>query len=80
MSMNKKTHICFTCGKEFQYEEHIYDGKWIKSYEIEVCMSCWKNNVDGWTSYYGNKIIKHLHNKGFAIPSMNEKGFLPRGE
>ena len=80
MSKDKKTHICFTCEKEFQFEEHIYDGKWIQCYKIEVCMSCWNNNLDGWTPHYGKKIIKHLHNKKLTIPSMNEKGFLHRGE
>ncbi|MCX5846461.1 MAG: hypothetical protein NTW12_08910 [Deltaproteobacteria bacterium] len=80
MTEDKKTHHCFTCGKKFQFEEHIYDGKWIDSYQIEVCMTCWNGNWDGWPGERAEKIINHLKKKGIPIPPMNAKGWLPRGD
>jgi len=34
-------HPCFMCGSQFQMGEHIYDGKYIRRYDITVCMACW---------------------------------------
>lgn len=78
MTIDKRTHQCFTCGSNFQFEEHVYAGKYITSYGIEVCMTCWKSNSDGWAPHYGDKIILHLKKKALPIPQMNEKGLLPR--
>lgn len=78
MTSDSKTHQCFTCGNKFQFQEHVYDGKYIASYDIEVCMSCWNSNWDGWAPHYGDKIILHLKKNGRLIPQMNAKGFLPR--
>ncbi len=78
MTTDKKTHQCFICFKKFQMEEHIYDGKWIQSYQIEVCMSCWQSNRDGWAPHNTERIIKHLEKKGIPIPQKDEEGRLPR--
>jgi len=77
MTDEKKTHKCFTCGKMFQHKEHVY-GKWIPTYQIEVCIDCWNDNWDGWTPRLGDKIIEHLKEKGLPVPPMNKKEFLPR--
>ena len=80
MNEDKKTHICFTCGRKFQMQEHVYDGTWIRNYQIEVCKSCYNMNWDGWTTDRSTRIIKHLQEKGLPIPEFNEKGWLPRGD
>lgn len=80
MTEDKKTHQCFTCDKMFQFEEHKYEGKWIQRYQIEVCMSCWKGNQDGWCDERAKKIINHLNEKSISIPPMNAKGWLPIGD
>lgn len=79
MPDDKKTHQCFTCGQMFQHEEHIY-GKYIARYDIEVCMSCFNSNWDGWPGQRAKQIIKHLKEKGLPVPPMNAKGWLPRGD
>jgi len=79
MTEDKKTHKCFVCDHKFQHEEHIY-GHFIKSYQIEVCPSCWQTNYDGWPQDITEKIIKHLKKNGLRIPPMNAKDWLPRGD
>jgi len=71
-------HPCFMCGSQFQMGEHIYDGKYIRRYDITVCMACWDGNWDGWTPDYETRLIAHLENEGILIPERNEKGWLPR--
>ena len=77
MSKDKFMEICPICGNEFQNGPHIY-GHYIKSYEMTVCDTCWKSNGDGWAPQYEKKILKHLEDKGLALPERNEKGWLPR--
>ena len=79
MTEDKKTHQCFICPNKFQMEEHVYDGKWISDYQIEVCMSCWNGNWDGWPGDRSEKIIKHLKENGLPVPPLNDKDGLPRG-
>lgn len=79
MSEDKKTHTCFTCGQNFQFEKHNYDGKWIPTYQIEVCRSCWQFSWDGWTGDRAEKIEKHLKEEGIPVPERDENGRLPRG-
>ncbi len=71
-------HPCFMCGSQFQMGEHIYDGKYIRRYDITVCMTCWDGNWDGWAPHYETRLIAHLENEGIPIPERNEKGWLPR--
>ncbi len=71
-------HPCFMCGSQFQMGEHIYDGKYIRRYDIIVCMPCWDGNRDGWTPDYETRLIAHLENEGIPIPERNENGWLPR--
>jgi len=71
-------HPCFMCGSQFQMGEHIYDGKYIRRYDIVVCMSCWDGNWDGCTLDYETHLITHLEKEGIPIPERNEKGLLPR--
>ncbi len=75
----KITDNCFSCGKELQRGPHSnYEGHVIHRYQFTVCDLCYKNNEDGWVSQLKKRITDHLNKEGVEIPSLNEKGFLPR--
>lgn len=81
MSNQKIMFRCFFpfCGNQsFQMGHGLYDGKYIRRYDISVCMSCWRGNWDGWAPHYEKLLIAHLKEKGLPIPERNEKGWLPR--
>jgi hypothetical protein len=58
---------------------HIYEGKHIAIYELDVCKSCYDSNWDGWAPHHEEKLIGHLQAKGIPIPDRNDKGWYPRG-
>ncbi|MEE9606305.1 MAG: hypothetical protein V3U03_01095, partial [Myxococcota bacterium] len=69
---------CDLCGSEYQYGPHNYDGKFIRKYQLKVCMSCYEGNWDGWAPHLEIKLIAHLKERGLAAPARNEKGWIPR--
>lgn len=69
---------CDTCGGQFQFGPHIYDGKHIDAYGITVCMGCYRGNWDGWAPHYEPVITRNLKEHGLPLPKRNEKGWLPR--
>lgn len=69
---------CQICGKEYQYGPQRYDGKYIRSYDLNACQSCYAGNRDGWGQRQEKVLLKHIEKKGIAIPERNEKGLIPR--
>ena len=69
---------CFMCSSEFHMGAGIYNGQYIRHYQISVCKACWAGNSDGWHPQYENRLIKHLNAKGIPVPKPNAKGLLPR--
>jgi len=78
MQNQKCMYNCDICGAQFQFGPHIYDGRYIASYQITVCKSCWDGNWDGWGAGAEPKLISHLEKRGTPVPKRNEKGWLPR--
>lgn len=68
---------CDICSKEFQESGGKY-GRCIPSYNLNVCMSCYKGNHDGWNSTNEEVLIKHLEKNDIPVPERNEKGWIPR--
>jgi hypothetical protein len=69
---------CVVCGCEFQFGIHVYDGKYIPTYEIMVCSGCYQANWDGWAPDHEPAVTRKLREQGKPIPERNEKGWLPR--
>lgn len=69
---------CGLCGSKFQFGRHIYDGKHIARYQIDVCSMCYAGNKDGWGPASEPRILELLETKGIPIPDRNELGWLPR--
>lgn len=74
----KFMYRCFTCGGEFQFGPHVYDGRHIAAYDMTFCMGCYGGNWDGWAPRYEPRILAHLKDKGLEAPARNEGGYLPR--
>jgi hypothetical protein len=62
----------------YSSENHLWEGKYIKSYEMFVCDTCYDFNEDGWNPRYDSKIIEHLEENDIDEPERNENGWLPR--
>lgn len=58
---------------------HIYDGKRIAKYKLDVCKTCYEANWDGWAPEFESKLLAHLESNGIPIPKRNENGLYPRG-
>ena len=69
---------CSFCGKKFQMSHHVYDGKYLKRYDLNACHACYSSNHDGWGPSCEKIIISHLNERGLEVPDRNEKGWLPR--
>jgi len=69
---------CDLCGKQFQMSNGKYDGKFIPTYGVSVCMPHYIGNHDGWSPSSEAKIIAIAKSSGKTIPDRNEKGWLPR--
>lgn len=69
---------CALCGNKYQMGKDVYDGQYIKLYDMTVCNNCYILNYDCWGSYYENKILQHLKEKQMPIPKRNSDGCLPR--
>ena len=69
---------CFTCGSQFQFGPHVYDGKHISGYNITVCKICYSANWDGWRPMIESKILRHLEAEMIPVPERNSGGYLPR--
>ncbi len=71
--------ICQMCSSSYQMGRHIYDGKHIARYNLDVCKTCYDGNWDGWAPHYEEKLLAHLKEQNISVPERNEKGWYPRG-
>ena len=78
MAEPKVLYTCDACGSQYQFGPHIYDGKHIDAYGINVCSGCYQGNWDGWAPHFEEAVTRHLRAKGLPIPPRNAKGWLPR--
>lgn len=79
-NLEPNTRACEGCGSKFRYGPDRYDGRWLKGYQMLVCMSCFNGNLDGWNKASEPRVLEHLARKKIAVPARNEKGLLPRGD
>lgn len=69
---------CDMCGSKYQFGNHVYDGKRIPRYKLDVCMTCYEGNWDGWAPHFERRLEDHLKNHNIPPPERNEKGWYPR--
>lgn len=78
MVEHKAMMRCFICDSEYQFGPHLYKGKYISRYKINVCKICYQGNWDGWGPDCEDRLIAHLKKEGIPIPERNTEGWLPR--
>ena len=66
---------CFLCNRPFQFGPHIYDGRHIAAWNMEVCRRCYDSNWDGIVIEGRPKLVEHLKNIGVEI-KRNAKGWV----
>ncbi|GGP74495.1 hypothetical protein GCM10009347_43070 [Shewanella algicola] len=78
MSESKSMFSCDLCSANFQMGPHLYEGKIIPTYGVQVCNTCYQVNWDGWAPHFESKIIEIAKSKDLPIPNRNDDGWLPR--
>lgn len=79
MKEGKMLSHCEICDRNFQFDQHRYDGLKNQTYGIMVCLSCHDANWDGWRPDLEPLLTKKLMEKGVPLPQRNKNGLLPRG-
>lgn len=71
----KFLYECFLCGRDFQFGPHVYDGKHIGPWNIQVCRGCYQGNWDGIVIEGRPKLVEHLKSLGIEI-KRNARGWV----
>jgi len=76
--MTDKSHInCDLCHKEYIYGGNQYDGRFVKSYNANICRTCDQANWDGFAPQFEKTLLSLIEKAGLPIPERNSKGWLP---
>ena len=72
------TVTCLLCDSQFKFGPDQYDGVWLNRYKMYVCAACYAGNRDGYADHSVGRIVSHLKSESLPLPTLNEKGNLPR--
>lgn len=75
MDGEKILYDCFLCDVPFQFGPHIYNGRRVRQWDVEICDFCLQNNRDGIMLDRHPRLADHLRAKGIAF-TLNPKGYL----
>ena len=62
----KTVATCDLCGNEFQFGNHIYDGKRSAYYEIMICKICAPEIQSAIPNQYTNAVIEFAKSRGLT--------------
>jgi hypothetical protein len=67
---------CCLCNRPFQFgDNHVYDGRHIGSWGVDICTRCIRGNWDGVEPKRRPRLLEQLRAKGVPIV-LNEQGNL----
>ena len=75
MQGDKVMYGCALCKRQFQFGPHIYEGRHIKEWNVEICDNCIKSNWDGVMIDRHPSLRQHLEKNGAEI-KLNSRGWL----
>jgi len=75
--MERNMTDCFLCNNKFQFGPHLYDGRHLNKWKINVCNSCFQGNGDGLNPRHEEKFLAHLKSENINPPFRNTKGWFP---
>lgn len=78
MNDGRFKYKCFLCGMEYSMGPHLYEGKFVRYYKMQVCKSCYHGNHDGWNPDHEEKILRHIYENNIEEPERNINGLLPQ--
>ncbi|TCM81470.1 hypothetical protein EV216_11812 [Rhodovulum steppense] len=78
MSQAAFKETCYVCGREFQYGNHVYNGRKATRYGVMLCKACWESNHDGFNSLLEPKMIAACKINRLDLPNRLPNGLLPR--
>ncbi len=68
---------CDFCGSEYQYSEHIFNGHYLKYYELNACKGCVPDIRSDIPPVYENICVTKLVELKKELPQRNNQGTLP---
>jgi hypothetical protein len=71
----KTFYDCFLCKRPFQFGPHVYKGRHIAAWGIQLCEVCLRSNWDGIVLEGHPQLEQHLKDKGIPI-RLNGRGWL----
>jgi hypothetical protein len=75
MDGEKILYECILCHRPFQFGPHVYNGRHIAAWGVQICDGCIKSNWDGIMPDRHPDLIEHLQAKGIPI-TLNPRGWL----
>ena len=69
---------CPLCLARFRYGNQIYQGQYLKGYQLRVCDTCYCLNEDGWSKNHNPFLLERCREIGVEPPPLDVNGFLPR--
>ena len=75
MAEYKHMETCFLCQRQFQYGPHVYNGTWLRSWQIIACRGCLSGNHDGIVPTTFPHLLDHLKAKGVKL-TYNDQGWI----
>jgi hypothetical protein len=74
-SDGKTYYDCILCSRPFQFGPHVYAGRHIRQWDVQICERCIRGNWDGIVPEAHPALIANLKAKGIPI-ELNPKGWL----
>jgi len=71
----KIMYDCSLCGRPFQYGPHIYNGRHIAAWDVQLCDICLRSNWDGIVPERAPRLLSHLKQRNIPI-QLNASGWL----
>jgi hypothetical protein len=72
---DKVCYDCFLCKRPFQFGDHVYKGRHIAAWDVEICDGCLSSNWDGIVPDTHPDLIEHLKAKEIPV-TLNPRGWI----
>ena len=75
MATYKHMIQCFLCEPQFQFGARVYEGGWVRDWDVMVCHRCRRANFEGIVPALYPHLIARLKRKGIKAET-NARGWL----
>jgi hypothetical protein len=66
---------CFICEQPFQFGPHVYDGRYVRQWDVMVCNRCESANWGGLIPESHPRLLAHLGRFGIKL-ELNSKNWI----